>query len=175
MNFQTTGPLGRILKSHGKQGELMISSYQDLPQEIDQMESLFIEIHEKVVPFFIETFRRKTSTTAIIKLEDVDTLEEANELTGLDWHLPTGRAEKASASNTTDLNQLTDYTLVDQNDREIGVVESLNDTTSNTLLEVRYQGTLVDIPIHEDTIYYIDADKRIIKLDIPEGLLDIWL
>jgi 16S rRNA processing protein RimM len=173
MKLKTTGPLGRILKSHGKQGELIISSHQDLPQDIDKMESLFIEIHEKVVPFFIDGFIRKTSTTAILKLEDVDTLEEANQLTGLNWHLPTGRAEKESAATATDLNQLTGYTLVDQNDQQIGVVDSVNDATSNTLLEVRYQGNLVDIPIHEETIYYIDSAKRIIKLEIAEGLLDI--
>lgn len=173
MKFKTTGPLGQILKSHGKKGELIIRSDQDLPENIDKMESLFIEIHEKVVPFFIDGFIRKTSTTAILKLEDVDTLEEANQLTGLNWHLPSGQADKESTGISRDLNQLTGFTLVDQNDQEIGIVEGVNDTTSNILLEVNYHGSLVDIPVHQETIYFIDPQKHIIKLEIPEGLLDI--
>jgi 16S rRNA processing protein RimM len=173
MKFQTTGPLGHILKSHGKHGELIISSEQQLPENMNKMESLFIEIQEKVVPFFIDGFIRKTPTTAILKLEDIDTLEEANGLIGLNWHLPSGQAGEQPGETTHDLNQLTGFTLLDQNDREIGPVEDVDDTTSNILLEVNYQGRLLDIPVHEETIYYINPEKRMIKLEIPEGLLDI--
>ncbi|HKL38136.1 MAG TPA: ribosome maturation factor RimM [Bacteroidales bacterium] len=173
MKFQTTGPLGRILKSHGKQGELIISSHQDLPQDIDKMESLFIEIHEKVVPFFIEALRRKTPTTAVIKLEDIDTLEEANELAGSYWHLPSGLADKKSPEPLDEPAWLTGFILIDQKDRQIGTIEGVNDTTSNTLLEVRHQGEVVDVPVNEETIHYIDQENRILKNEVPEGLLDI--
>jgi len=169
MRFKTTQPLGKILKSHGKVGELIISSYQELPERFYRMESIFIAIHEEGVPFFLQHIRKKTPTTAIVKLEDVDTLEEANGLTGLEWYMP-GEEPDSKMPGTDDL---TGFILVDQNDEEIGAVEDFTDIPNNTLLQVKYSGRLVDIPFNRETIHYIDPENKIIKNDIPEGLLDL--
>ena len=172
MQFNTSRPLGKILKSHGKQGELIVRSDQDLPENFHQMESIFIEINQDVVPFFLEQVLLKTSSTAVVKLEDIDTLEEAHQLTGLTWYLP---AEKPGEAHhqASDPGALQGYTLIDQDNREIGVIEDFTDIASNPLLQVRHQGHLIDIPLNEETIHFIDPERKIIKNEVPEGLLDL--
>ena len=172
MQFKTSKPLGTILKSHGKQGELIISANDDLPENFYQMESIFIEINQDVVPFFLKHVRKKTSSTVVIKLEDVDSLEEANELAGLTWYLPAGEPD-VQLAEAKDPGALTGFTLIDQNDKEIGVVEGFIDIPSNALLQVRYHTELVDIPVNEETIHDIDPEKRVIKIEIPDGLLEL--
>lgn len=173
MEFKTSGPLGKVLKTHGKQGELIISSEQNFPENFQHMESLFIEINEQVVPFFLERVISKTLTTAIIKLEDIDTLEEARELTELNWHLPGEFLHKESSTVMPDLEKLTGFTLIDQHDQEIGVIEGYQDIPSNALLKIRHHANLVDVPVNQETVHYIDPQKKILKIEIPEGLLDI--
>ena len=41
------------------------------------------------------------------------------------------------------------------------------------VFEIKYNSRLVLIPIHEDLINEIDKEKKIIHLDIPDGLLEI--
>ena len=173
MEFKVSKPLGKILKTHGKQGELIISCQENFPEDFQNMGSLFIEINEGVVPFFLERVLTKTLTTAIIKLEDVDTLEEARELTGLRWHLPAETTRHEPSLQLPELEQLTGFTLIDQHGQEIGVIEGYKDIPSNTLLEVRHQGNINDIPLNEETVHYLDPEKKIIKIEIPEGLLDL--
>lgn len=173
MPFKTSHPLGSVLKTHGRQGELIISCEQGFPENFKQMESLFIEINERVVPFFLDHVIEKTPTTAIIKLEDVDNLEEAGELTGLTWYLPAGEMEKEKPGAPLSLQQLEGYRVIDQQDQDIGVVEGYQDIPSNPLLEVRRGDDLVHIPVNEETLYYIDPERQVIKNEIPEGLLDL--
>jgi len=173
MEFKVSKPLGKVLKTHGKQGELIISSEDNFPEDFQKMESLFIEINEGVVPFFLERIITKTLTTAIIKLEDVDNLEQARHLTGLTWYLPAESMPQEPSASLPDLEQLAGFTLVDQNDQEIGIIEGYKDIPSNTLLEVSYHDKITDIPLNQETIHYLDVENKILKIEIPEGLLDL--
>ena len=173
MEFKVSKPLGKVLKTHGKQGELIISSEEHFPEDFQNMESLFIEINEGVVPFFLERVLTKTHTTAVIKLEDVDTLEEARELTGHTWYLPALASGNEPSVELPDLEQLIGYRVMDQHDHEIGIIEGYKDIPSNTLLEVRHQENLTDIPLNEETVHFIDPEKKTLKIEVPEGLLDL--
>ena len=173
MKFDTTDKLGKVLKSHGKEGELVISSEKGLSEEYLEMESMFIEINGGLVPFFIEHIMLKSTQTAILKLEDINSIEEANELAGCSWCLPLKEWEKLKQNETGPYETLEGFTLIDQDDNEIGIIEGILEIPSNTLLQVRYGENLVEIPVNEETIYHIDKANRIIKNNIPEGLLEL--
>ena len=63
--------IGRFNKPHGVKGELSFTFTDDV---FDRTECPYIvcEIDGIFVPFFIEEYRFKSDTTALIKLEDVD-------------------------------------------------------------------------------------------------------
>jgi len=173
MKFNTTDKLGEVLKSHGKEGEIIISSNQGLPENFLKMESIFIEINGGLVPFFIEHALLKSPQTAILKLEDIDSIEEANELTGFAWYLPKKEWEKLKQSEAGTYKTLEGFTLIDQNDQQVGIIEGILEISSNTLLQVRYGESLVEVPVNEETIYGIDEENQTIKNHIPEGLLEL--
>lgn len=173
MKFETTEKFGEVLKSHGKDGEIVISSDVELSEDFAKMESIFIDINGGLVPFFIEDILIRSSKTAILKLEDVENVGEANELSGRSWFLPKKEWDKLLQENPQTFSILKGYTLVDQNDEEIGSIEDIQEIPSNTLLQVRYGSSLIDVPINEATIYHIDQQKQTVKNHIPDGLLEL--
>jgi 16S rRNA processing protein RimM len=72
-----------------------------------------------------------------------------------------------------DYNFLKQFLVLDQNNQEIGHVTDVLDIPSNTLLQVNYKDHIVEIPINEETLLSIDEDKEVLKITIPEGLLDL--
>ncbi|KXB08214.1 hypothetical protein AKJ55_01310 [candidate division MSBL1 archaeon SCGC-AAA382M17] len=173
MKFDTTDKLGKVLKSHGKDGELIISSDKGLSENFLKTESIFIEINGVLVPFFIEHALLKSPQTAILKLEDIDSIEAANELTGCAWYLPKKEWEKLMQRDSKSYKILEGFILIDQHDNELGTIEGILEIPSNPLLQVRHGNKLIEVPVNEKTIYRIDEKKQIVKNHIPEGLLEI--
>lgn len=74
------------------------------------------------------------------------------------------------------LNEAENFSLVDVNNgnRLIGTVKSVDYSTANTLFNVETpDGREIMIPASEDFIKDIDTEKHIIAVDLPEGLLDL--
>lgn len=173
MNTEKCKKVGKVLKTHGKEGELLISSDIQLPDNFLEKESIFIEIEGLLVPFFIESLRVKSASTLIVKLEDIDKVEEAEELTSQNWFLSQEQWNALTEQEIPDYNFLVGFTVVDQNDTEIGTVEELIDIPSNTLLQVSYKGKSIEIPLNEETLTLLDEENQRVKIMIPEGLLDL--
>jgi len=173
MNLDQCKKVGNVLKTHGKEGELIISSEIDLPDNFIKEESIFIKADGLLVPFFIENAFLKSSSTAVVKLEDIDTIIDAEELTSLDWHLTAEQWNRLFIGEKNNYDFLKTFLLIDQNDQEIGIITDILEIPSNTLLQVNYQDRSIDVPINKETLFYINEETKIVKIYIPEGLLDL--
>ena len=58
---------------------------------------------------------------------------------------------------------------------EIGVIEYINDQTSQHLFVVNKNGKEILIPINDDFILNLDRTNKIINLKLPDGLLKIYI
>ena len=111
--------------------------------------------------------------TALIKFCDIDTQEQAKELTGHDVYFP--RAQAAADRSTVSWAQMHGLRLIDAiSDRAIGIIYRVDDSTPNILFEVNTaDGHTALIPANERLIEEIDMDKREIRMKLPEGILDL--
>ncbi len=151
--------LMRITKSYGTEGGFIVSA-PELTEDLQKTEPVFIVFDELPVPFFIEEFSPKGSTKYYMKLEDVDSLEDAEELVGRDILL--------SEEDDDDSISLTGFTLFDQDKKEIGPITDFIEIPGNPCIEVN--GTLV--PCADECIIKVDSRKKRIYLNIAAGLLD---
>ena len=149
----------RITKSYGTAGGFIVSA-PELSCDLQKTEPVFIIFDELPVPFFIEEFYPKGSTKYFMKLEDVDTLADAEELVGRDILL--------SEEEEDDGISLEGFTLFDQDKREIGPITDFIDIPGNPCIEVG--GALV--PCADECILKVDRKKKRIFLKIADGLLD---
>ena len=160
--------IGRLGKAHGVKGEVSLQFDDDIFDRVDA-DYLVLELDGILVPFFIEEYRFRSDTVALMKFEDVDTQQRANELTGCDVYFP--RALAANDEGDVSLSLLVGFDLVEANGgTTIGRIAAIDDTTANLLFELE-DGCL--IPANDDLIRDIDTKRKTIKMEIPEGLLEL--
>ena len=159
--------IGRLGKAHGVKGEVSLQFDDDIFDRVD-CDYLVLDVDGILVPFFIEEYRFRSDTVALVKFEDVDTQQRAAELTGCDVYFPRALADEDDAPA---LALLVGFDLVEANaGRTVGRIAAIDDTTANTLFELE-DGRL--IPASDDLVDNIDLKHRTITMRLPEGLLDL--
>lgn len=163
--------IGLINKPHGVHGELLFTFDDDI---FDRMEADYIicMMDGILVPFFFESYRFRSDSTALIKLEGIDTEQQARRMTNVEVFFPKEHAEELEDNELT-WSYFVGFLIKDINEGEIGKVIDVDDSTINTLFVVDHNDTEVLIPAQEDFIVDLDRKKRIITMQIPVGLLDL--
>jgi len=160
--------IGRLGKAHGVKGEVSLQFDDDIFDRVDA-DYLVLEIDGILVPFFIEEYRFRSDSVALMKFEGIDSQERARELTGCDVFFP--RALADDEDDVPSLAMLVGFDIVMASDGSaIGKVAAIDDSTANLLFELE-DGTL--IPANDDLITDIDMTKKRITMNIPKGLLEL--
>ena len=160
--------IGRLAKAHGVKGEVSFQFDDDIFDRVDA-DYLVLDIDGILVPFFMEEYRFRSDTVCLVKFSGIDTQQRAQELTGCDVFFPRALAEEGDEMPS--LASLVGFEIVNDADGEtIGRIAAIDDSTVNILFELE-NGTL--IPASDELVTDIDAERRTIKMNIPEGLLDI--
>lgn len=160
--------IGRLGKAHGVKGEVSLQFDDDIFDRVEA-EYLVLDIDGILVPFFMEEYRFRSDTVCLVKFCDVDTQQRAQELTGCDVYFPRALAE--TTDETPSLSMLVGYEIVSVADgRAVGKIAAIDDSTVNILFELE-TGHL--IPANDDLIEVIDTEQQQIRMNIPEGLLNI--
>lgn len=159
--------IGRLGKAHGVKGEISFQFDDDVFDRVDA-DYLVLDLDGILVPFFIEEYRFRSDTTALLKLCDVETQERARQLTNTDVYFP---LSLAAADAPITYSFLVGFSLIDAHSgRNIGSIASIDDQTANILFELE-DGRL--IPASDELITDIDKEQRQITIELPEGLLEL--
>ncbi|MFC2151883.1 ribosome maturation factor RimM [Bacteroidota bacterium] len=164
--------LGSLLKTIGIKGEILLKFNYDCPEEIQKLESIFIDVDNKLVPFFIEEIRLRSSSTAIVKLEGLNEDTKSIEFVGSEFYISFDQVKKLQIESEQNIDVI-DYKVYDQNKLLIGKVIEFIDIPENPLLNVKTEKNELLIPAKDELIIEIDDDLMEIHVNIPEGLFDI--
>ncbi|MDO4729084.1 MAG: ribosome maturation factor RimM [Bacteroidota bacterium] len=175
MNFDKTFYLGKISKKFSYKGELLIYLDTDEPYLYTELESVFVNFNGNLIPFFIEKSSIHKNEFLRVKFEDVDSEAEADKLIGLEVHLPTTLLPKLEGTNFY-FHEIIGYSVEDKQKGAIGVIVDVNDTTLQALFVIENkEKKQILIPIIDDFILSVDRTNKIIHLDTPKGLIDLYL
>ena len=160
--------IGKLGKTHGVRGEISFLFDDDVFDRVDA-DYLILCIDDILVPFFIEEYRFKTDSNALMKFEGIDTQDRARELTGCEVYFPHELAD--SDEDTISWAAIVGFDITDaDSSRTIGRIAAVDDSTINILFELE-DGRL--IPASEDLITDIDQQARTITMRLPDGLLNL--
>lgn len=164
--------IGRLGKPHGIHGELSLQFSDDVFDRTDA-DYLILDVDGILVPFYIDEYRFRSNETALITFCDINSQEKVRRFTGCDVYFP----RHLSDSNEQNISwaELIGYALTDEiTDREIGIIRSVDDSTINILFEAEdEQGKNHLIPASTDLITGIDSQRKEIRINLPEGILDL--
>ena len=163
--------IGRFNKPHGLRGELSFTFTDDIfdrtdcPYIICQLDGIF-------VPLFIEEYRFRNDSSVLIKLEDISSEEKARRFVNKDVFFPKKYLNEEEVEEAP-ADYFIGFHITDTVHGELGSVTGINDSTPNILFIVDQREKEVLIPANEDLIVEIDEKNKIIRMDIPEGLLQL--
>ena len=165
--------IGSVLKTKGLKGEMQLYIDFEGAEKI-KIESLFIDMAGKLVPFFVSSIKHLQKNQAYLFLEDVDTIEKASALVKKDIYLPNKLKPKKKKDEFT-LKDVKGFLAVDETHGELGEILEVQEYPQQLIASVNYKSKEVLFPLNVDIIKGIDIDNNEIYIDLPEGLLDVYL
>jgi 16S rRNA processing protein RimM len=166
--------LGTLSKPHGYKGHLVLVAEDSLPNDFEDWESVFVEIDGLLVPFLFDDVNHSHTDSAIIHFQDYDNVDLVAELIHSRVYAPLKNFRK-NKGRSFDISELKGYSVSDVNHGIIGMVEEILDYNNNILLRILKNGKEILIPAQEPIIEGIDAKKKLIYTNTPEGLIDMYL
>lgn len=151
----------KVAKSYGDKGDVVINLSPSDPKDINFEGPVFIYFDGLPVPFFIESCQAKGGRY-ILKFENIDTFEEAEEIVGKEIFFDIDEDQDSELP-------IIGMEVYDSNNTLIGVISDYTNASGNEYIAVIYEGEEVLLPLHDDLILEWGEDHII--LEIPAGLL----
>lgn len=164
--------IGYISKTRGLKGELQLYLEVGNPQDYKNMESLFLEINQKPVPFFISKLLIQKNIVYIY-VEDIDHIDKAKSLVGKGAYVHV--KNKPKNTNEDSHKSLIGFMVEDEQLGELGIINSIQELPSQLIANITYQNKEVLFPLNDQFVTAIDKKSKTIHVDLPDGLIDIYL
>ena len=162
---------GILLKTHGVKGELLLKTVFEISENYNLAGAIFIEIDRLLVPFFIEEYTVASNQTIIVKIADINDKNKA--LKFVDCKIFILNDKKSKNKHNFSNSDLIGYTVNNQDGIEVGKISNFMDIPSNFLVCINYNNKEILIPFNEKLIVDFDKNKKIIILNIEEGLFNL--
>jgi len=160
--------VGFISKSHGYSGYFYLNFINSFHPTTNLEGFVFLFLNGKAVPFYIEHCADLSEKFALIKLEDITSKEQIAVFSGFEVYLE----KKLWLEHHHQLEVLPafliGFQLFDSEYKYFGIIVNINSSPAHFLMELDNQCL---IPLHNDLIINIDERKKIIIMDLPDGLI----
>ena len=178
--------IAQVLKSNGTDGELVLGFREIAPEDINLNEPVFIVFDGLPVPFYIESFTKRGNSKALVRLTDICSMEDVEEIAGKAVYIEESQLPEMSIEEDgyaalvgwilltpaenfqSELEELPEEepALI-----EVGEITDFIDIPNNPCIEVETENGAVMIPLHEDLILSVDPEYQEIIMQIPAGLV----
>jgi 16S rRNA processing protein RimM len=163
--------LGRITKISGYEGAVAVRLEKIFTENIPQMESVFLEIEGRPVPFFISSLEYSGADILKLWFEGYGTNEKISEFIGCRIFLTSGLFRD---KRVNDDQNIKGFRVFAQEDKLLGSISEVLSNNGQRLISViSVDNKEILIPFHEDFIISIDPKNKIVIMNLPEGLTDI--
>lgn len=166
--------IGYVKKSHKTIGEVEITLDVDNPQQYKKKESFLLEIHQNLVPFFVQSIQIRPGS-AIVHFQNVNTPLEAEQLIGAQVYLPLSELPPLKGKKQFYYHEIIGYNVVDKTHGNIGTVQNVYDNKFQAFFSILYNEKEILVPAIDEFIEKIDRTTKTLHLQCPEGLIDIYL
>jgi 16S rRNA processing protein RimM len=159
--------LGRIVKIHGCEGAVTVKVEKIFSDKIPEMETVFLEIEGRQVPFFIEHFQIYGHQNVLFWFEDFKSVEKVKEFIGCNVFIAAGDREL----NSNLQQKILGFEIMSTENQLIGSVVKITENPGQLLLTVvSDSGNEILIPFHEDLIINVNTELKTIIMSLPDGL-----
>lgn len=165
--------LGKITKVFGLKGELLVYLDTDEPHKYKTMESVFFNLNEEPVPFFIQSIKFKSDHQFIIQFEDIDE-HNASQYVDTLLYLPLEMLPPLSG-NKFYYHEIKGFRIIDIVHGDLGVCVDVLEYPHQAIFQINHPKGEILVPIAEDVIKNVDRINKTIHIQAPEGLVEVYI
>ena len=170
MTYKNKILLGKISKINMPDGSVSVRLEQEFVENIPDIESVFLEIAGKPVPFFISSLTYQGGNILRISFEGYESYGKIAEFSGCRIFLA---SEEGGGEKPDPLN-ISGFRVVLENKKLVGEVKEIIPNPGHDLLEIiSPENKEILMPFHEDFIITSDLRRKTITVRLPEGLIDL--
>jgi 16S rRNA processing protein RimM len=161
--------VGYISKTHGLKGEVTAIFDQDF--DFEELTSFFLDFNGSLVPYFLEDFSDRGDKT-FLKFEGINSINEAELLKGKSVFLPKIIRPKLKRGEFYD-DEVVGFSVEDEILGDLGSVNEVESTGLNRLLVIIHNQKEILVPIDSPFVKSVNKSQKRIKLQLPEGYLEV--
>ena len=169
MDIASCFKIGYVAKTHGLKGEVTIVVSESI--SLQKTTSILVAVDGSLVPYFIERVSDR-GDKAFVKLEGVDSPELAITLKGCSLYLPKKVRPQLERGAFYD-DEVIGFEVEDEKRGLLGEIREVVQIGPNRLLAINRTGKEILIPIKGPFIQSVNKSRKKIRVDLPEGFLDI--
>ncbi len=165
--------VGKLVATFGVKGEMIMVHGLGKKTDLKGVSAILIEEKSgSKLPYFLLAAKAKSDEETIVQLEGVNSKEQATVLLQKQVWLKRNDFDKHASGNAP--ISLIGYTIVDEG-KLLGAIEEIIEQPHQLLCTIYIDGKEVLIPLHEESLLKIDRRKKQVHVNLPDGLLDIYL
>lgn len=173
MNLAEYFEIGTIGKAKSFKGEVFLHLKEiGLIEEMENFNSLFVDIKGKLIKYPIDKLQFKNTTTLVIKFKGIDTPEFAEMIKNCKTYVPLSDIPESTEERIF-VHDFIDCEVIDSSYGNIGKINYVDTSTPQTLAFVNYQNKEVVFPLIDEFIIEVKLDKKQIYTTLPNGILEL--
>lgn len=167
--------IGKFQRTHALKGELNMISDVDA-EYFKEGNPAIVDYDGIMVPYYLESIRPKGSTSFLVKLQGIDSEENASPFVNKEVYILKKDAEEWLPEEIIESDEWEGFEIVDEETGKVlGKIDYIDDSTANILFSVLTEdGREILIPANEDFITEVDEEAQTIRMNLPEGLLNLF-
>jgi 16S rRNA processing protein RimM len=164
--------IGRVNKATGYKGEVSCLVTLAHPEKLLKHKFLFVILEGLPVPFFVEKIEIR-GEEMVVKFEDINNEYQAKKLGQKELYAEKMRAVKKE--EIVSWNDLTGYHVIDSEYGEVGIIEEVVEYPMQMIAKCTVKKNEVLFPLNDEIVTEIDEEKKLVYVNLPDGLLDLYL
>jgi len=162
--------IGKVVSTQGNKGEVNVLPLTDSIDRFKNLDNVFLRNKNSKIALNVEKIRIKKDTI-ILKLKDIENIEEARMIVGSFLEVERKNAVKLP-KNTYFIFEIIGLEVYDENNIFLGKVENVIRTGSNDVYVVkRKDKEELFIPAIHDVVKNISLEKKRITINMVDGLI----
>lgn len=164
--------IGHIKKCYDHKNEVLVEINESAPQSFDQGDFLFLYLFGQFIPFAIHSTHKRASNSIIFQFKTKLQIHLAPSLPNTKVYL---LKENYEIVENNSFENFSGFLLVNQNNEPIGEIIKVHQYPGHYNFEIFIQGKEILVPVNDELVLKINNDSKEVKLQIPEGLIEMFL
>lgn len=165
--------VGKIVATHALQGAIVLQQIINNDGWLKKGDTVFVEIKkDSLIPYFVLSAKAANHNELIVQFEDIEDVVEAKKLIKKTAYVKEELLETAKVDSPL---MYIGYNLVDKVKGGVGNIDDVMLIGKQWIAKLIIDDTEVLVPLAEDWIIDVNYKNKFIRMDLPNGLLDVYL